>query len=792
MSKAFELSQFANGHSHNESTSTSTIGGSTVVISGNLQVDGTSTTLNTATLTVDDLNITVADGAANSAAADGGGITIDGANANFSWDDSNSRMNLNKALYVNAKGTFETTSENNVFTVGVTNQSSYDAKIQIAGARTLCNTCDISMLEFRNDTSSAYNMAQISGMDPSADHTLGNGILRFRTSTGGTLSDQMTIDQTGKVGIGTTVPNTRLSVESFGATGGDDTRVFELRNTSTNAYAADALTSYNAHTSYPIVNGATITFHARGGAAGNLITHSAGINNEPVVTDRIARLSGQNTGTALATKTYYAWDGAGTAISDMNVSTDQLLETVTATGLSGARYGLYASGDVFYTGALTLGITDISDAHINSPENMTFNIDTDNDDSGTRYFAWYANGSKATGTELMRLDERGNVGIGTQASNVLAGNNELHLYDSGSPKIIIESSTTSATTFPELNFVKKGSTANGVDLGVINWFGNDSAGNETRYAYIFAEGEATGSGGEAGRLFMTVPRSGSENIVYYEMRGVGGSDNPLNAHHEFRGTADGHIMHVRRDVVDRGNSGGVVAISLGENTGPEDDPWIDFYNYGSTGAGAEAQVNGSIGTINGNQGVHIWGYETLMLRSTTDSDMPSINSNAGTGLTINSTTSAFYGLLTCAGVTNFTSNTASTTTTTGSVVITGGLGVSGAINAGADVTAFASSDQRLKTNLQPIENSLDKVKTITGYTFNWNKLAEDKPQDQREAGVLAQDVEAVLPEVTTTRDDGYKAVRYEKMVPMLIEAIKELSDKVDAQQQELERLRKWQ
>ena len=239
------------------------------------------------------------------------------------------------------------------------------------------------------------------------------------------------------------------------------------------------------------------------------------------------------------------------------------------------------------------------------------------------------------------------------------------------------------------------------------------------------------------------------------MNGEAGSDNPLTSNHEFRGRNAGHIMTVRRDIIDQSNSGAVLALMLGENTGPEDDPWIDFYNYGTTGSGGEQQVNGSIGTVSGNQGTFLWGYETLMLRATTDSDMPNLTSTSGIGLTINSSSSTFYGDLDVTG----------------------------------DVTAFSSSDQRLKTDLQPIENSLDKVKSLTGYTFNWNELAENKSQDQREAGVLAQDVEAVLPEVTTTRDDGYKSVRYEKMVPMLIEAIKELSDKVDTQQQEIERLR---
>jgi len=67
------------------------------------------------------------------------------------------------------------------------------------------------------------------------------------------------------------------------------------------------------------------------------------------------------------------------------------------------------------------------------------------------------------------------------------------------------------------------------------------------------------------------------------------------------------------------------------------------------------------------------------------------------------------------------------------------------------------------------------LNTLDGVTFNWNDLALGKDPDQREPGVIAQQVQAVLPEAVTTRDTGYLAVRYEKMVPLLVEAIKELS-----------------
>jgi hypothetical protein len=71
------------------------------------------------------------------------------------------------------------------------------------------------------------------------------------------------------------------------------------------------------------------------------------------------------------------------------------------------------AGNVDINGGLvTLGVADTSSGHINAYENMTFNIDIDNDDT-TRYFGFYKNGSDGSGTELLRIEESGNVGIGT-------------------------------------------------------------------------------------------------------------------------------------------------------------------------------------------------------------------------------------------------------------------------------------------------------------------------------------------------------------------------------------------
>ncbi len=99
------------------------------------------------------------------------------------------------------------------------------------------------------------------------------------------------------------------------------------------------------------------------------------------------------------------------------------------------------------------------------------------------------------------------------------------------------------------------------------------------------------------------------------------------------------------------------------------------------------------------------------------------------------------------------------------------------IEASGDVIAFGSSDERLKDNIQPISEPLYKLSKVGGYTFDWN----DKQDTYKgnDVGVVAQEIEEVLPQLVTTRDTGYKAVKYEKIVPLLIESIKELQKKVE-------------
>ena len=106
----------------------------------------------------------------------------------------------------------------------------------------------------------------------------------------------------------------------------------------------------------------------------------------------------------------------------------------------------------------------------------------------------------------------------------------------------------------------------------------------------------------------------------------------------------------------------------------------------------------------------------------------------------------------------------------GTLTTEGSLAVTGDITATGDVTAYHSSDERLKDNIKLIPSAIDKLSKIGGYSFDWNDNSNNTGHD---IGVIAQEIEQVLPEIVIERDNGYKAVRYEKIVPLLIEAIKE-------------------
>jgi hypothetical protein len=144
-----------------------------------------------------------------------------------------------------------------------------------------------------------------------------------------------------------------------------------------------------------------------------------------------------------------------------------------------------------------------------------------------------------------------------------------------------------------------------------------------------------------------------------------------------------------------------------------------------------------------------------------------------------SDTQTFTGAKTFSSAVNITNSTASTTITTGALIVTGGVGVSGALNVGGDVVAYASSDKRLKDNIKNIENPIQKVQKLNGVTWDWNSNADELQQSLPNVGVIAQEVEEVLPQLVHNRDNGFKGVDYAKLTGLLIEAIKEQQKQIN-------------
>lgn len=140
------------------------------------------------------------------------------------------------------------------------------------------------------------------------------------------------------------------------------------------------------------------------------------------------------------------------------------------------------------------------------------------------------------------------------------------------------------------------------------------------------------------------------------------------------------------------------------------------------------------------------------------------------------------------------------------------------VEVGGNFTAVGSvtqnaSDRRLKTNLRVIDNAVDKVKSLTGYNFDWLDDVSEKgfypDHAKNDTGLIAQDVEKVVPQavypapfdslfnteegepdLVSKSGENYLTVQYDKLVPLLVESIKELSENINNLEQQIAELKK--
>jgi hypothetical protein len=211
---------------------------------------------------------------------------------------------------------------------------------------------------------------------------------------------------------------------------------------------------------------------------------------------------------------------------------------------------------------------------------------------------------------------------------------------------------------------------------------------------------------------------------------------------------------------------------------------------GTISGSAQVQINSTTGTLcvnKGGTGDTTYTNGQLLIGNTTG--------NTLTKATLTGTTNQ---ITVTNGAGSITLSTPQNTHTAACVqfgsfgVGTAASGVTGEIRATNEVTAFFSDD-RLKTRLGKIEDALNKVKQLNGYYFVENDVAKSLgyTNDNRQVGVSAQEVQSVLPEVVTTApiSDEYLTVRYEKLIPLLIEALKDQNNIVETLINEVEELK---
>ena len=184
-------------------------------------------------------------------------------------------------------------------------------------------------------------------------------------------------------------------------------------------------------------------------------------------------------------------------------------------------------------------------------------------------------------------------------------------------------------------------------------------------------------------------------------------------------------------------------------------------------------------------------FSTLVVNSTNGGGTEWVSNNSGGG-NIQALSGGGLQIGTFTGAVGAEVYTALVTLNKPGTNATGNLAVKGNITATGEVTAYYS-DSRLKDNITLITNAMDKVSAINGVYYNPSQLAETLLHESRltsKVGLIAQEVEAVLPHVIRaapfdTNIDGssksgenYKTIQYEKVIPLLVEAIKELEARI--------------
>jgi len=330
--------------------------------------------------------------------------------------------------------------------------------------------------------------------------------------------------------------------------------------------------------------------------------------------------------------------------------------------------------------------------------------------------------------------------------------------------ILVESTDSGASTGPDIVFRRSSSSPAALDnLAGIFWQGRNAAATNLNYASLISEIASPTAGAEGTNVFLTQKVDGVDTKTLYISSlgnvGIGrtpGANFPLDI------------------------SATIGNIRLTSSTGTNYSLLQTINGSGTARFGVESSSGGSIvgGSSAYSAVVSQAGAYSLHL-GTNNTVQLTINSAGNVGLGIASPTQKLH-VVGGALITG-------TTTIGGAAAITGALTAVGNITSEGNITAFSSSDERLKENITNISNPLEKLALLNGVTFDWKDSYIESQGGldamfvrKNDVGIIAQDLEKVLPQLVAERADGYKAVKYDRIVALLIEAIKELKAEVDS------------
>ena len=433
-------------------------------------------------------------------------------------------------------------------------------------------------------------------------------------------------------------------------------------------------------------------------------------------------------GTLTATELGYV-DGVTSAIQ---TQLDAKQATITGSATTIDTESLTANRAVISNGSQKIAVSDVTDTELGYLDGVTSSVQTQLDaKAGTASPTF-------TGTiTAAQANFSGDVGLTGSANLTIAGN----LTVNGTTTTVNTTNTTITDNLLELN---SGVTSNANDCGIIierGSTGNNAimAWDESADGFIF--GTTTAAADGTGDLTIAAaPLTVSQLDVGDDGQiRLGDSQDLLIFHDSSNG------LSVIRDA---GTGGLDIRASA-----------LAIENDGGTETMATFAVDGAVSLYHDNTLIFATASDGIDVTGKVDAS----GAIEGVGATITGSTE-----LTSLGVG------------------TAASGTTGEIRATNEITAYYSSDVALKENITTIDNALDKINSLQGVKFDWtDEYIESRGGEdgyfvrKHDTGIIAQDVEKVLPEIVAERADGYKGVKYEKLMGLVIQAIKELSKKMD-------------